>query len=763
MGGMAINRVAGLLGLMSVCFGRQSSANSALAAPCDAAPVAYVRQTMLFSGLAGFFLALASEWQIAVESAQAVAGAVAYQADNPFYMYHLKSWTLLHQLPAALLACGASERWISMLLAGLTGAISFQAIALCALAFSRDRLFSCVLPLACYVTNACRDLESVHQLRLLPREHWSIYGVFGTAYVLYVWSLLGVGYCRLGALLIGLAPAVHPVLGAWCLGIGSLSLALRWRREPSRAKQELAALASGMLLSGISLAAQLYLARGMPAVDVELANRLAAAFAHGWDNHRVPVPLTHPVMIAAACSTALSVIWLRYGAPTLASSAIVLLRCLAISAPVGLLLGISTQWQDRLPLPLVMAMPGRFNDLIAVAFPAVVLGLLARARGNLLLHALFSLVLVYLALKGVMMTSHRLYVPATIKVMPAVGLALLLAARHLTGASASGRGERTFWHLLRLAATVGLAVAAAYAWRRDQRLAWTIGVWGAALWCLGGSRQRWRNVEARLANWLAVRKVLQASDAGCLAAIAVMVVGPELALGLFAIGLFLARRQWLPAAGRFGLYVDRLSWGAKSLTLIAGLVLAGDSFSLQIRAAQAALGNWQNDPLFAALSRGEGLVLTASRIPLVQLQTRRGVLLYGAAVNQITYVPASAPAINEILREVYGEDLLRPRPTGWERCGGLMPGSGRKLWAERTPEEWLKLARRFGFTDVVTYADWTLQLPRVALDKRYAVFHIPSVETSPGPQGVHAHHSLARSPSKSDSTTAETSLPSVGK
>jgi hypothetical protein len=766
MGGLALNRVAVWLSLASVCCGRRQQKHAGVRTNDVGSQSGHALTVMLLSGLAGAYLGLTSEWQIAVESAQVLAGTVDYPVDNPFFMYHVKSWTLLHQLPAVLLACGASERTLSLLLAALTGALSFQAIALCTFAFSRDRLLACVVPLACYVTNACRDLESVHQLRLLSREHWSIYGVFGTAYVLYAWSLAGVGFYRAGALLIGLAPAVHPVLGAWCLGIGGFALALRWHREPALARREWQPLAAGLLLTAVSQAVHLYLARGLPVVDAALANRLVAAFAQSWDNHRVAVPWTHPVMIAAACSTAASAIWLRYGAATLAPPTIVLLRCLAISSPLGLLLSLLTQWQDQLPLPLVMAMPGRFNDLVAVAFPAIVLGLLARQRGNLLLHAMFSLLLVYLALKADMMATHRYYVPSTIKVLPPVCLALLLASNALTGGAAEGRGQRTFWLLVRIAAAASLG-AAAYAWRRDERLAWTIVAFTVALWTLGGSPKLWQTVETCSGRWRTVRMLLQCCDAASLTAIALMVIELKFALGLLVLGWFFAFRQGLLEAIRLGFrgrILSTVSWSAAALLLIAGALLAGGPLVARARTAHEVLPDWENDPLFAALGRGEGLMLTAARIPLIQFQSRRGELLYRAALNQIAYVPASAPAVNEILREVYGDDLLEPRPDDWIRCGGLMPESARRLWAERTPEEWLALARRFGFTDVVAYPDWTLNLPRVAQNRRYAAYHIPGAES---PAGVGpAHHSLVRlpsdSPSKSDSTTAEASLPKLG-
>ncbi len=712
-----------------------------------------VRQVLFFSGLCGQLLGLGCGWQIAVESAQAVAGLASYPADNPFYMYHLKSWTLLHQLPALLLVCGMPESWLSMLLSGFAGVVSFQAIALCAFAFSRDRLLAGVLPLVCYATNACRDLESVHQIRLLSSECWLIYGVVGTSYVVYAWSLLGVGYRRRGALLLGLAPAVHPVLGCWCLSIGALSLAWQGRGEAPGAKSPWRWLAAGLCLSALSFAAQGVLARGIPEGDSELARQLAAAFARDWDNHRVPVPINHLVVVTAACATALGAACLRFEAKSLPPQSIVLLRCLAASAPLGLLLGLLTNVQDELPLPLVLAMPGRFNDIIAVAFPALALGLLARRRSNLALHALFSLVMVYCLLKTRMMLRHDFYVPSSPKVMLAVGLGLLL----VSAAPTPWTRDKLFRLVQRGAALAGL-FAAAYAWRRDDELAMTICIASIALLLLSHSAGVWRGIDARALGWRTAPALLYAIDAICLAKIATSVVGPWFVLGLAAGAAYLARRQWLPLVARWSAPAYRFR--AAFALALAGMSLGLAGTKLVERAAErhARLRDWTNDPLLAAISQGAGLALTASRIDLVQLQTRRGVLLYGAAMNQLTYVPASGPKINEILRKIYGEDLFRPRPENWVRCGGLMIDSGRELWERREPEEWAALGREFGFTDVVTFAGWTTKLPLVARNKKYALYRVPRL----APTGDRPRHSLARAPSSSSSMTAETSLPKVG-
>ena len=88
--------------------------------------------TLALAGLMGYYLGSRGfpEWQVPVETAQVIAGIVRYPANNPFLIYHLKLWTVLHQICAALLAVGVSEIRLSVMLSGVTGMLSFQALAM---------------------------------------------------------------------------------------------------------------------------------------------------------------------------------------------------------------------------------------------------------------------------------------------------------------------------------------------------------------------------------------------------------------------------------------------------------------------------------------------------------------------------------------------------------------------------------------------------------------------------------------------------------
>ena len=132
-----------------------------------------------------------------------------------------------------------------------------------------------------------------------------------------------------------------------------------------------------------------------------------------------------------------------------------------------------------------------------------------------------------------------------------------------------------------------------------------------------------------------------------------------------------------------------------------------------------------NDPLLATAAARGGLLLTAGDLHLIQAATRRPVLLDGGAIDTLVYVPAAAGSADRIATVVYGQPLTEPAPDDWGADGAFPPWLGQQLWSDRTPDEWAAIGLEFGITDILTPADWTLQLPRVVSDDRYVLWTIP--------------------------------------
>src|SRR5262249_55875991 len=137
---------------------------------------------------------------------------VSYPPSNPFFIYHVRLWTVLHQLCAPLLRAGVSEIQLSLLLSGLLGTVTFQALAMFIFAFSRDVLVSVGVAAMIFLTRTA-EFGVVYGLFLLGTEN--TYGILGLSFCVLAVALIGAGRYRTGGLMMGLAPAIHPSLGLW--------------------------------------------------------------------------------------------------------------------------------------------------------------------------------------------------------------------------------------------------------------------------------------------------------------------------------------------------------------------------------------------------------------------------------------------------------------------------------------------------------------------------------------------------------------------
>src|SRR5918993_1623534 len=153
-------------------------------------------------GMIGF-----PDWQVAVETAQVVAGLVAYPPENIFYIYHTKLWTALHQVLAVPLRAGVSEITLSLIVSGVQGMLTFQALALFVYALSRDVLLAVGAAALIFFTRTA-EYGTIYPIYILGSPH--TYGVIGLSTGALAMALLGAGRYRIGALLLGIAPCVHP-------------------------------------------------------------------------------------------------------------------------------------------------------------------------------------------------------------------------------------------------------------------------------------------------------------------------------------------------------------------------------------------------------------------------------------------------------------------------------------------------------------------------------------------------------------------------
>jgi hypothetical protein len=163
-------------------------------------------------------------------------------------------------------------------------------------------------------------------------------------------------------------------------------------------------------------------------------------------------------------------------------------------------------------------------------------------------------------------------------------------------------------------------------------------------------------------------------------------------------------------------------------TVSFGAVALTGFLTLRLRTGPTDLTDYfadrTNDKFYAAIAAERaGMVLTAGSYQLVQLYTRRPVLLDGA-LDTLPYAVESGPAMQRILLDVYGADLLNP-PDGARQKNVLPRELHRDLWEHNSQQRWQEIRRTYDVRVVVTPADWQLDLPVAAEAPGVRLYRIP--------------------------------------
>lgn len=584
------------------------------------------------SGACGFGLGVTgyATWQAAVESGQVVAGLVVYPPGNPFYLYHAKLWTIANQACALLLHVGLSEIAISTLVSGVLGMLSFQALSAVVLAFSGEEAIAVATPFLVLVS-AAAEPGLAYPVRLMGTTH--TYGVLGLSIALLAPALIACGERKLGGLLVGMVPAVHPSLGLWLFIVMAIAVAwdIRNARDSTRSLAGHVLLGAG--LSVTSLALHLLLTYPRASVDPGLARQYLAAFVRYWDAHRFPVDLHNPGVYLNLGVLLGGLLALRLFRNDLTSPALFLLRTLSVWAMLGLAsIALSRLPPEAVPASMLVLMPTRLLNLNVLAAAAALIGLLARHRHSPWAQA---------GLVGVLTG-----------LLAGRGSVSWVFARRLTGAAAPQAGPSPV-----LVMALGGAALLVAGWTSRNE----------------GARDSLAGRNARLLTGL--RKVESL-----------------LFVAAAAMAVVLSLYHW---TGRSLVFRDRT-----------------------------------NQPLLAETARGKGMLLTGANLHLVQLRTRRPVLIDGGGLDMLPYALEGGPALERILKQVYGVSLLAP-PAG--HPAAMIPRLPNKaVWERRTAEEWARIGGDFGVTEVLTYADWTLDLPLIGRDAECALYRIPAASGPPG-------------------------------
>jgi hypothetical protein len=566
---------------------------------------------LIISGVLGFAVGAMKfpTWQVAVESAQVVAGIVQYPAGNPFYIYHVKLWTILHQICAVLLLAGVSEIWLSIALSGLLGMASFQALAMIAYALSADVVLAIAAPFVIFVSHVAEH-GVVYVVSLMNTQH--TYGSIGLSVIVLVAGLLGSGCYRLGWALLGLATAVHPSLGAWLWLTVAITLVWDSRVRQDWLAQRWKWFAIGSAITALSLLIQLTVTYDVPHVDSAISARYVRAFISFWDSHRGGVKPESLGVLLNAGALVLSSFWLIGFSDRLPHGTMFLLRLIVVVAALALSF-VFVSWipADRVPLLLVMLIPARLLNFNVMIYVALLLGLLSTHR-----RRLWSQILTLVLAGGLLLGGQD----KAVLVLEVVSVGLLL-----------------FGVLTKLRERAGARPAD-----------------------ISAARPTKEAVAARFARVVSSAMLVWA----------------------------VAQTWRLPATPP--VFLDRT-----------------------------------NDPLFAAAAdETRGLLLTSGSFHLVQLYTRRPVLIDGGGLDSLPYAPESGPAMDQILRDVYDIDLFHPPIEA--KGGGVIPHIVNKTaWEKFSRARWLAIGRQYNVTQVLARSDYILDLPVAAENPSLRLYRIP--------------------------------------
>jgi len=579
----------------------------------DSRPLATI---FLISGVVGFSLGLTNAtWQVTVESGQVLAGIVRYPSDNPFYMYHVKLFTIITQLSALLLRVIGSEQVVSLFISGLLGMISFQAIATLIFAVNRNIFISIMGVIFIYLTNQVGD-GAVYPIWLLGHPH--TYGILGLSFVVLTIALLGAKAYRAGLFCLAIAPCVHPSLGAWLVVIVCLSAAFKRDFAKQIIRAHYGYLIAGAIITILSLSYQLHLMGQLPAAPPEDKKMLIDAYTEYWGSHQQKLYWGYPTtsthfkrwgVLFCMCSVIASFHCRRLFGKD--NSLCFMFTVIMISGIASLLLGFLTQLPPRsVPLPLLMFMPGRHLNLNNITLTACMLGVLTFGR-------------------------NRSYV--------------------------------TNFNVF-----AGLLAASFFSRHSEVNMI----TFGFFLWWIGFLVFRTGPAKRRAI-------LLTTRPHG---------IAYEVLVVLFLVAYIPINIQWKK-------YVDHFLIGPRDFK------------------------SRTNNEFYSTIAEREGL-LVITQTPMISLKTRRPILVDIASPNTITYAPQSAGAFNNILKKVYGLDLLVPPPPE-RRNREVLSEMYKDRWEQRSPAEWRAIRTEFAATDILTPEGWELLLPVVARGEQMILYGIP--------------------------------------
>jgi hypothetical protein len=158
--------------------------------------------------------------------------------------------------------------------------------------------------------------------------------------------------------------------------------------------------------------------------------------------------------------------------------------------------------------------------------------------------------------------------------------------------------------------------------------------------------------------------------------------------------------------------------------IVGILVWVGVTIWQESRSHSTIFLDRMNSPLFMRAAQGQGLLLTGGDLHLIQLRTRRPVILDGGALDTLVYAIDSAPEMQRILQDIYGIDLRNP-PEEARGLGAIPNDINQKTWEGYPREKWQEIRRSYDVRHVLT-PHWVLTLPVIDWNRTLLLYEIPA-------------------------------------
>ena len=316
--------------------------------------------------------------QRGVDGALVLAGIVPYPADSITAHYYLGSWTLIHQLGAMLLVAGVGQTAVSWFFSLAAYALPITTYAMIIYGFSRRPWFALAAATLCFISNPISDFLASPDYPLVGSKWEGVpgtYGLWANVGAAWVIGVLAGGRNVLAGFSAAVLVAIHPVLGAYIMGLLCLALVLGRLFGGLDTRGIVRGLLLGAPLTVVSFAVFLWT---RPSIPHEVDMAAFQSYLQFWDYHRNrPMSLVDAVSIGGL--SILEVIalgmFLKLSGrerPSAAVAAIVVLAAVAVSVPLYFALHLVPA---ILPQIVILVIPGRLLNIQGFVATAVAIGL----------------------------------------------------------------------------------------------------------------------------------------------------------------------------------------------------------------------------------------------------------------------------------------------------------------------------------------------------------------------------------------------------